>query len=270
MPLSLKRFRNFKLNVLLQGSLKSISLNPNLTENYLRKIVHMRETKKVIKIPVTETLRWISTFVSIGVKFLLAIYFFSQYTKKKRRAPLVWCGGFFLFGLSQVPILAMRYFRDPTTNIFFALLAAFLAALSLGLLYYGASLLYFTQGSFMREKFSVILWAAMLAAIIVFVYMVPREAILSSVFFMVAAGFIFPVLLAVALIFFVVWYKLDPTNPKRVNVLLVGAAWLAYSVVNGIGSFYFGTPFEWMFYILSIVSFLFLLFGMSIGKVTGH
>ncbi len=229
-----------------------------------------RETKKVIKIPVTETLRWISTFVSIGVKFLLAVYFFSQYTKKKRRAPLVWCGGFFFFGLSQVPILAMRYFRDPTTNIFFALLAAFLAALSLGLLYYGASFLYFTQGSFMREKFSVILWVMMMAAVTVFVYVVPREAILNSVFFMVATGFIFPVLFAVGLIFFVVWYKLDPTNPRRVNVLLVGAAWLAYSLVNGIGSFYFGKPLEWMFYVLSIVSFLTLLFGMSMGKATSH
>ncbi|MBU7014806.1 MAG: hypothetical protein HXS52_01575 [Theionarchaea archaeon] len=217
-----------------------------------------------------EILRWTSTLVSIGVKFLLAVYFFRIYSQKKSEVPLILGTGFSFFGLSQIPILSMRYFDDPTTNMYFALLGAFLAALSLALLYYGTSLLYFKAHSFMRKPFSILLFVVMLAVILCFPFTLSTEAILKNVFVVVATGFIFPILSLVAVIFFYIWLRLEPDNPRRISVLLVAAAWLTYSLANGIGSFYFGTAFDWIFYTLCIIAFLVLLYGMTLGKATGH
>ncbi len=225
--------------------------------------------QEVISISV-EILREISTFVSIGVKLILAAYFLSKYSQKKMEAPLVWGAGFFFFGLSQVPVVAMQYFRDPAIDMAFALLAALLAALSLALLYYGASLLYFVRGSFWRERFSIFLFVGMAGAIGIFFFAVGSENVLKSIFLLVATGFIFPILAVVALLFFIVWRKLEPVNPRRINVLFVAFAWLGYSLVNGFGSFFFTTSIDWIFYMLSIVSSIILLYGMTLGKATGH
>lgn len=201
---------------------------------------------------------------------MLAIYFLNRYSKKRAGIPLAWGTGFFFFGLSQIPILAMRYFEDAATNMYFALLGAFLAALSLALLYYGTSLLFFTKGSFMQKKLSIIFFMVMAIIILAFPLLTTAENVLKSVFIVVATGFIFPIVLIIALLFFVIWHKLDHANPRRVNVFLVAVAWLIYSVINGIGAFYFVTAFELIFYVLSIVSFLLLLYGMTLGKATGH
>ena len=104
----------------------------------------------------------------------------------------MWGIGFFFFGLSQIPIFAMRYFQDPRTNMGFALLAAFLAALSLIFLYYGTSLLFFEEGSFMQEKLSASFFVIMMAVILMFPFMMSPEAVLNSVFVAVSAGFFFP------------------------------------------------------------------------------
>ncbi|MGC1122374.1 MAG: hypothetical protein WBA22_14880 [Candidatus Methanofastidiosia archaeon] len=229
-----------------------------------------KREQEVITILTLEILRWTSTTVSIGVKFLLAAYFFRIYSQKKSGVPLILGTGFSFFGLSQIPILSMRYFDDPTTNMYFALLGAFLAALSLALLYYGTSLLYFKAGSFMRKRFSILLFVVMLAIILCFPFTLSTQAILKNVFVVVATGFIFPILSLVAVIFFYIWLRLEPDNPRRISVFLVGAAWLTYSLVNGIGSFYFGTAFDWIFYTLCIIAFLALLYGMTLGKATGH
>jgi hypothetical protein len=233
------------------------------------KWVEKRE-QEVIIILTLEILRWTSTIVSIGVKFLLAAYFFNIYSQKKSGVPLILGTGFSFFGLSQVPILSMRYLGDPTTDMYFALLGAFLAALSLALLYYGTSLLYFKVGSFMHKRFSVLLFVVMLVVILCFPFTLTTEAVLKHVFMVVATGFIFPILFLVAVIFFYIWMRLEPDNPRKISVFLVGAAWLTYSLVNGIGSFYFGTAFDWLFYTLSIIAFLVLLYGMTLGKATGH
>ncbi|MBU6998763.1 MAG: hypothetical protein HXS41_05415 [Theionarchaea archaeon] len=204
------------------------------------------------------------------MKFLLAVYFFRIYSQKKTGVPLILGTGFSFFGLSQIPILSSRYFDDPTTNMYFGLLGAFLAALSLALLYYGTSLLYFKADSFMRKRFSTLLFVIMLAVILCFPFTLPTEAVLKNVFMVVATGFIFPILTLVAVIFFYIWVRLEPENPRKTSVFLVAAAWLTYSAANGIGSFYFGTAFDWIFYTLCIVAFLVLLYGMTLGKATGH
>jgi len=224
----------------------------------------------VISISGIETLRWISTIVSISVKFMLAIYFLNRYSKKRAGIPLAWGTGFFFFGLSQIPILAMRYFEDAATDMYFALMGAFLAALSLALLYYGTSLLFFTTGSFMQKKLSIIFFVVMAIIILAFPLLTTAENVLKSIFMVVATGFIFPIMLIMAFLFFIIWHKLDPINPRRVNVFLVAVAWLIYSLVNGIGSFFFVTAFDVLFYLLSIISFLILLYGMTLGKATGH
>ncbi len=204
------------------------------------------------------------------MKFILAIYFLMIYSKEKKEIPFIWGTGFFFFGLSQIPILAIRYFQDPETNMAFALLAAFLAALSLALMYFGAALLYFPKGSFMREKLAIISFVVMTAVILLFPFTMPPEAILKSVFVVVSSGFIFPMLFMVALIFFVIWRRLAPDNPRRRGVFLVAGAMLVYSVGSGVTSTYFGRQIDWVFAIVSIVSFLTLLYGMILGKATGH
>ncbi len=224
----------------------------------------------MISISTVEILRWTSTLVSISVKFVLAGYFLMKYSHKRMTVPLVWGIGFFFFGFSQVPILIMRYFRDPTTNMAFALLGAFIAILSLAFLYYGASLLFFAKGSFMQKPLSLIFFVVMLVCLAVFPFMIAPENILRSIFFLVATGFIFSLLLIVALIFFVTWRHLEPDIPRRPNVLFVAVAWAVYAVTNGLGSFSVGTPFEWIFYVVSSVAFLFLLYGMTAGKATGE
>jgi len=223
----------------------------------------------VIPIPPIETLRWISTFISIGVKFVLAAYFFHRYSREKAGIPLVWGTGFFFFGLSQVPVVAMRYFGDPTTDMAFALLGALIAALALALLYYGTSLLFFPKGSFMQGKLSIVFFTVMAVVVLAFRLFAAPENILKSVFLIVASGFIFPILGLVALLFFMIWRKLEPENPRRTNVFVVAVAWLVYSVVNGGGTFSVGKPYEWVFYVLATGAFLVLLYGMTVGKATG-
>jgi hypothetical protein len=222
----------------------------------------------VIFIPATEILRWTSTFVSIGVKFVLAAYFFHKYRQKKMGVPLVWGAGFLFFGLSQVPILVMRYFKDPNTNMGFALLGAFLAALSLALIYYGSSLIYFKKGSFMREKLSIILFSIMGGVTLLFPIFMTSQEVLRRIFMVVATGFIFPVLFLVSVVFFVIWMRLEPDNPRKPNILLVSFGWFTYSIVNGVGSFSVGRSFEWVFYVLATIAFLILLYGMILGKAT--
>lgn len=208
--------------------------------------------------------------MSISVKFVLAVYFLHRYYQKKIEIPLVWAAGFFFFGLSQVPIWAMRYFQDTTTNMYFALLGAFLAALSLALLYYGTSLLYFRKGSFMREKLSIIFFVIMTVIILAFPYVMSTESVLSTVFRVVATGFIFPILFIVAIIFFTIWHMLEPTNARKPNVFLVAVAWLMYSLLNGLTSTLFLRHYDWVFFSIATISFLLLLYGMTLGKATGH
>lgn len=249
-----------------RGKITDIILNRKLfKENKMN-----GNEQEVILISGIETLRWISTVVSISVKFILAIYFLNKYSKEKTGIPLAWGTGFFFFGLSQIPVMAMRYFEDTTTNMAFALLAALLAALSLVLLYYGTSLLFFKKGSFMRGRLSILFFVVMLVVIAAFAFLVPIETVLKSVFIVVAAGFIFPIVLIIAILFFVMWHKLEPANPRRANVFLVAVAWLIYSIINGVGAFYFLELLEWIFYILAIVAFVILLYGMTVGKATGH
>lgn len=206
----------------------------------------------------------------MGVKFVLAVYFLRRYSYTKGRIPLVWGTGFFFFGLSQVPVLSMRYFQDPYTNMYFAFLAASLAALSLALLYYGSALLYFKKGSFMREKLTIIFFVIMIAVVLMFPFIFSPETVLKPLFVVVSSGFIFPMLFIVTIIFFVIWRRLAPDNPRRTGVLLVAGALLIYSVASGITSTYFGLHFDWIFSILCIISFLTLLYGMILGKATGH
>lgn len=182
----------------------------------------------------------------------------------------MWGGGFLFFGLSQIPILTMRYFKDPTTNMEFALMGAFLAALSLALMYYGTSLIYFKKGSFFREKLSAIFFVVMTAIILTFPLVMSPQEVLKMVFVVVASGFIFPILTIVAIIFFLIWYKLEPKNPRKPNVFLVAVAWLMYSLLNGLTSTYYGKMFDWIFFIVATVSFLLLLYGMTLGKATGQ
>ncbi len=182
----------------------------------------------------------------------------------------MWGTGFFFFGLSQVPVLSMRYFQDPYTNMYFAFLAASLAALSLALLYYGSALLYFKKGSFMREKLTIIFFVIMIAVVLMFPFIFSPETVLKPLFVVVSSGFIFPMLFIVTIIFFVIWRRLAPDNPRRTGVLLVAGALLIYSVASGITSTYFGLHFDWIFSILCIISFLTLLYGMILGKATGH
>ena len=223
----------------------------------------------MVQIPASEILTSVSTIVSIGTKFVLAVYFFHKYSQKRAGVPLVWGAGFFFFGLSQVPMMVSRYFKDPSTTVYFALLAAFLAALSLALLYYGSALLFFTKGSFMRKKFSITLFIVMVAVIVISIILNPED-ILKSVFVIVGVGFIFPVVFLIAVIFFVIWNKIEPTNPRKSNVFLVAVAWLLYSLLNGATTVYYSQWFEWVFPLIATVSFLLLLYGMTVGKATGH
>lgn len=229
-----------------------------------------RDVKEVISISAEEILRWTSTFISMGVKFILAVYFLNRYSQEKRRVPLVWGLGFFFFGLSQVPLLAIRYFEDINTAMGFALLAAALAALSIALLYYGTSLLYFPMNSFMREKLSIIFFVVMMAIILMFPSIMSPETVLKSVFRVVTTGFLFPILLIMAVIFFMIWKKLEPDNPRKHSVFLVGVALLVYSVLGTYTPTYFGSYFDWIFYSVAALVFLLLLYGMVLGKATGH
>ncbi|MBU7031289.1 MAG: hypothetical protein HXS53_02045 [Theionarchaea archaeon] len=222
----------------------------------------------MIRISMVEILRWISTIVSISVKFLLAFYFMRLYWKEKRGTPLIWGTGFFFFGLSQVPGVAYRYFEDPMTATAFSILGTILVILSLSVLYYGASILLFPKGSVLREKTSLLLFIIMVCVTAGLIVTVTPENVLTRGFRVIATGLIFPMSMVIAAIFTVTWYKLEPDNPKRVNILLVGCAWCIYGLVNGIGSFFVGMPHEWVFYTLAIVSFLILLYGMTLGKAT--
>jgi hypothetical protein len=217
-----------------------------------------------------EILRWISPLAGMGAKLILAIYFFNRYYQEKGKIPLVWGFGFFFFGLSQIPILLMRYFQDINTNMAFALIASSIAALSLALIYYGASLLLFTKGSFMREKLTIISFVSMMAVILMFPLAFSPAVILRNVFLVVSSGFIFPMLLMVAAIFLVIWHRLEPDNPRKSSVLVVAVALFVFSVGSGVTSTFFGRQFDWVFSIMSMVSFLMLLYGMIMGKATGH
>jgi hypothetical protein len=215
-----------------------------------------------------EILRWISTIVSIGVKFFLACYFIRIYSREKIPTPLIWGTGFFFFGLSQLPGLAYRYFEDPFTASAFTLLGTFLVALSLSILYYGASILLFLKGSFMRKPLTLIFFGIMACVTAGLAVMVTPENVLTLGFLVTATGLIFPMSMIIGCVFIRTWHKLDSDNPRRVNVFLVGCAWSIYGLVNGIGSFYVTSTYEWIFYILAIVAFLILLYGMTLGKVT--
>jgi len=224
----------------------------------------------VIPISTADVLRETSNLISIGVKIVLVFYFFRRYSQSRAATPLMWGTGFLFFALSQIPIMIMRYFQDPNTNMQFALLASSLAALAFTFLYYGTALLFFKKGSFMRKKLSIIFFVAMMAVILMFPITMSTETVLKSMFMVVVTGFFFPITLLMAIIFFMIWSRLSADNPRKPNVLLVGAAWLLYSMQSLLTSTYFGKHYDWGFYILASCLFLMLLYGMTFGKATGH
>ncbi|MGD2247853.1 MAG: hypothetical protein PVF58_05555 [Candidatus Methanofastidiosia archaeon] len=224
----------------------------------------------MVSILIENILRETSNTISIIVKIILAYYFFRRYSQTKLRIPLIWGAGFLLSAISQIPVVAMRSFQDPTTNMAFAVMASSTVALAFVFLYYGTALLYFKKDSFMRERLSIIMLVLMMGTILMFPFVMSAETVLKSMFVIVTVGFIHPTTLLMALIFFMIWHRLNPENPRKPNVLIVGIAWFSYSLQCLLTSVFFGKQFDWIFYIIAALIFLMLFYGMIFGKATEH
>ncbi len=199
---------------------------------------------------------------------ILAVYFFREYLKKRLRASLAWAIAFLFYALGMSTDIAIALIGEVSVGkpgIAFGLLTV---ALSLTLFYYGTAQLFFSGGSFFREKMSVVLFLALIAFYGIIFIKLPTDGFRNLVRPFTELTFLL-VFLVIGFLFFRVSQRLPADDPRRQIILLVSSGWF----LAAINAFYLGNYLEYSSAIIDAgsnivhaIGWMLILYGMAIGK----
>lgn len=215
-----------------------------------------------------ETIEFIR-IASYAIDFLacivLSIYFLRDFAKKRLRASLAWGLGFILFSLVVLNLLLLSA-EITKTAVYFGFI---LSAAEVFCLYYGASLLFFREGSFFRERMAVIYSVVTLIIGWFLTYITPAEQILEKI--STPSSLMYMVLyIVIALLFYQVSRRIPKEDPRKRTLALVAVSWvmIAYWALH-MATIWLRYPLlDILAYLLSAFGFLLLLYGMTTGKTT--
>jgi hypothetical protein len=197
--------------------------------------------------------------------FTLAVYFVREFFTKRLRPSLAWAVG---FGSLGVAIIAMAM---TTMEVSKSVLTAgfLLSTLTAPSLYYGASLLFFKEGSFFREKFTVIFYLVVLIVGLTVIVITPVEYLVERLTFIVQPIYLFAYLV-IGILFLQVSRRLPTNDPRRRTITLVAAAWgiISFWVAYVLFFLYKYIALEAVVFLIGSVGFLLLLYGMTTGKTS--
>ncbi len=214
-----------------------------------------------------EVIRIACYAVNTVVCFSLVVYFIREYLIKKLRAYLSWAVGFLLFGFLIISLAS--YTTVAVVSKVQVMVAFMLAATEVSALYYGASLVFFVEESFFREKITVIFFLVMLF-IGSFLTVTTEESQLVQTMGFWTVWIFMAFYVAIGTMFFWISRKVPETDTRRKAIALVAAAWYIVAFWNS----YVGLAWqenvavEAGVFLLGSFGFLLLLYGMTVGKTT--
>lgn len=203
--------------------------------------------------------------------FGLAVYFIREYFIKKLSASLAWALGLGLYGFAMVTDISTKVAGEVSVGKPAIGIGLVIFTLSLTLFYYGSSQLFFSKGSFFREKMSVVIFVLFMVLNIVLLVRIPLEGFRDLAAWATELIQAAPIFLVIAILFYRVSRRLAGDDPRRRIVSLVSAGWtLAFfnAVYLGTQSVVkFESPIgDAVINLLHAVAWVFILYGMAIGK----
>lgn len=210
-------------------------------------------------------IRLVSYSINAVASIVLAGYFIREFWMKRLRASLAWGIGFLLFGVAVINLYTLAAIEMSKFAVYIGYI---FSSAFISFLYYGASLLFFKEGSFFREKMAVIYFLIVLFIGWILTYISPVEQIPELGGYMMFF-FVF-IYLVISLLFYRVSRRVPEEDPRRRTLTLVALAWI---LIAGWQS-YIGPgwgvsrPIEIAAYALGSLGFLLLLYGMTTGKTT--
>ncbi|MBU7016050.1 MAG: hypothetical protein HXS44_00970 [Theionarchaea archaeon] len=210
----------------------------------------------------------ISYSVAIAATLLLSAYFFREYATKRLRASLAWAIGLLLYAFGQISDLSVDISGEVAVGKPTLAVALIFVALGMTLFYYGTSLLFFSPGSFFREKISVIIFVIYTVFFFYLITVLPLEGLKGAVVMPIQLGTMFPIFLVIAILFYRVSERLSRDDPRRRTVTLVAVGWSLAAVNAFLRGTILGrsTTIDTAILALHAVAWLFVLYGMAIGK----
>ena len=213
---------------------------------------------------IVEVIRLACYVVNIIASFTLAGYFLREYMSKKLRASFAWGLGFTLLGfviVTQVFLFAVQVSRS------LIMIGIIFASIVIALLYYGTSLLFFSEGSFFREKMTAIYFFLMLLVGEVVSYIAPEERIIE--YSRGSTAFIYTfVYFLIGILFYRVSRRIPKEDLRRRTISLVSVAWFIIGIWMIYQGLYWGEypMIEAGVFLFGSLGFLLLLYGMTTGK----
>lgn len=211
----------------------------------------------------------ISYAVAIGATFILSVYFFREYTRKKLRTSLAWAVGLLIFSVTQIFDLYVAAFGEITLGKPILAIALIVHVFGMVLLYYGTSLLFFETESFFREKLSALIMSIYIVYFGYIVAVLPVEGFREAVLAPIQLGLMTPIFLAIAISFYYVSRSVERIDPRRLILLLVSAGWFLEVIDSLYRGLFLGSSgtFDATSNVLRAVGWIFIFYGMIIGKV---
>lgn len=214
-----------------------------------------------------EVIRLACYAVNTVVCFSLVVYFAKEYMTKKLRASLAWAVGFLLFGFLIISLAT--YTTVVEVSKVQVMIAFMFAAAEVSVIYYGASLVFFGEESFFREKITVIFFLAMLFIGSFLTYTTEEGQLVQTMGFWTVWIFL-AFYVVIGTMFYWVSRKVPKTDPRRRAIALVAAAWYIVAFWNSYVGLAWGenVAVEAVIFLLGSFGFLLLLYGMTAGKTT--
>ncbi|MBU7044921.1 MAG: hypothetical protein HXS54_00675 [Theionarchaea archaeon] len=213
-----------------------------------------------------ELIRVASYVINAVACFVLSVYFLRDFFTKRLRASLAWGIGFLLFGLVVLNLILLSTAELSKSAVYFGFL---LTSVMVFCLYYGASLLFFNERSFFREKMAIIYCLATLFIGLILTYLTPTEKIVETMRTPTTAmyGILY---IVITILFYQVSRRIPEGDPRRRTIGLVSLSWAIIAFWN------FYIAFAWLerpsieagIFLLGSFGFLLLLYGMTTGKTT--
>lgn len=210
----------------------------------------------------------VSYTIAIVAVISLSGYFFREYSIKKMQTSLAWSFGFLFYGIAQIAHLSADVLGDVRVGKPVFGIGMMMLVFAITLFYYGTSLLFFDEGSFLREGLPVIIFLGYTAYSIVILIELPLEGFVEGVAPLLSLGEMMPMFLVIAAPFYYTSKKLDQSDPRKHMLLLLFTGWFFVAV----SSAYIGTSLGFsgitdsMIYMLQMLAWLLILYGMIVGK----
>lgn len=210
----------------------------------------------------------LSYTIAIAAVISLSGYFFREYSIKKMQASLAWSFGFLFYGIAQIAHLSADIFGDIRVGKPVFAIGMVMLVFAITLFYYGTALLFFDEGSFLREGLPVIIFLGYSVYSLVILVRLPLEGFVEGVAPLLSLGEMMPMFLVIAAPFYFTSRTLDQGDPRRHMLLLLSTGWFFVAV----SSAYLGTSlgfsrvFDSFIYILQMLAWMLILYGMTIGK----